>query len=365
MENQGSTSREGYLYHEPAFPVLKNIKFHRSDNQHRLNVLLTAQNWWNKNVLDLGCNVGYFATKLALEGARTTGVDTDKNAIFVANAQAKEYGIENATFLVPGEDRRWMKDKDVLLAFSVIPWIYATEKDPDAYCKELFKIPVAYVEIQYPPDGRASVPGVVDDASCKKWLQQFYDFVVRIGETIDETDGVRRQRTIWKCMEHQDFESPIYGSQSVIDTTEHLMVKTTRNGKVYDAKSEGEFLKMLDRYEIAPKFVALDESAPATLYMTRIYGRPVTCGVLSYERFSNQVGHILNALAKTGISHNDVRPSNLIIGNDGNLYLIDYGWANKIGDPKPANVNPVFGTDDLKAFQKIIELYKAWKSSKE
>lgn len=361
MENQGSTSREGYLYHEPAFPVLKNIKFHRSDNQHRLNVLITSQNWWNKNVLDLGCNVGYFANKLALEGARTTGVDTDKDAIFVANAQAKEYGLENATFLVPGQDRKWMTDKDVLVAFSVIPWIYATEKDPDAYCKKLFQIPTAYVEIQYPPDGRASVPGVTDDASCKKWLEKFYGWVVKIGETIDETEGVRRERSIWKCLKDlpEDAETIIYGSQATVEFTEHAVSKKQREGKTYDPKKEAEFLEQLAPYNIAPKYLGQDDQ-DEHYWMTRIYGKPLTTGLISYERLENQISHILEALAKTRISHNDIRPANLIIGNDKNVYLIDYGWATKTGDQKPEGVNPVFGTDDLKAFQKILELYKHW-----
>lgn len=357
--NKGSATKEGYLYHEPAFPV-EGVRYQRGNNSQRLGILLRSQNWWNKNVLDLGCNVGFFSLRLALQGARVTGVDTDGMAISFAEGQARERSIENVTFQVPTEkENRFMNDKDVLLAFSVLPWIYETEENPEEYVRKLFQIPVAYVEIQYPPDGRASVPGVVDDASAREYLKQYYPVIIRLDESKDSTEGVVRNRTIWKCLKtaiNTTNENKAYGSQAFVEMLEHVVMKKPRVGKSYSAKKEYEFLQLVEQSNIAPKPMLFANEE--FLMMTRVQGVPITACRMQIPYLQSQFMKILSALKSAGISHNDIRPSNLIVGNDFNIYLIDFGWATFDGEEKPHGVNPVFGTDDEKAFEKIVEMYK-------
>jgi predicted Ser/Thr protein kinase len=356
MMSPGSTEKPGYLYHQPAFPV-EGMKLHRHDNKHRLQMLLRGFDWPHKNVLDLGCNVGYFSIMLALQGARVTGVDKDERAIALATDQATSNGLGSVSFQVP-TDRSWMKDKDVLIALSVLPWIYETEKDPESYITELFKIPMAFIEIQYPPDGRASVPGVVDDRTCREWLEKHYLFVYRIGETVDDTDGVKRVRTMWQCVKGS-YEAPkqIYGSQSIIEFQGDHVIKTGRPGKEWDARREAEALRVL---RSCPHFPELVQSFPDRLIMRLINGELLTASSIDPEDLSEQLNTILKMLERYSICHNDIRPENIIVGVNGRVYLIDFGWATKAGEDRPTHVNPLYPGTDRDAVEKILKHHLAW-----
>lgn len=365
MEKPGSTTRAGYLYHEPAFPV-EGFKVHRSDNERRLGVLLRSQNWWNKNVLDLGCNIGYFSIKLALEGARVTGIDADLDAIALAQKQALEYSVENVIFEGRNDEYRYANDKDVLVALSVLPWIYATESNPDACVEKLFKIPVAYIEIQYPPDGRASVPGVIDDDSARVYLKRYYTYVIKLAVTTDNTDGVVRNRTMWKCMKEDhlfagDTGETAYGSQAEVCLYEHAVSKSRRGEKNYDPEREEKFLIAVNDFDIAPKPIGMMLNQ---LYMTRIHGLPISSSLCktTLANLTMQFQRIASALEKTGISHNDIRPSNLILGYDNNVYLIDFGWATFKGEEKPGEPNPEYPKGDVDCLNKILLAYSKWNS---
>lgn len=361
MNIPGSTNKPGYLYHQPAFAE-PDFKVHRSNNRERLNFLLASENWQHKNVLDLGCSAGYFSLHLAMAGARVTGIDPDTLSLAICKNQARDYGIENTYFATPDPQRRWRKDKDVLLAFSVLPWIYQTEPDPENYIAQLFEINTAYIEVQYPPDGRASVPGVTDDESAKMWLGEFYPNVVRLGVATDETEGIKRQRTIWKCWRDDETPGCCYGSQAEVTFFENTVVKASREGKNYDALKEAAMLKRVADFNIAPKVVELqpdDEIDGAYfLSMTRIYGRPLLHSGITLEELKAGLHRIMEALAAAGIAHHDIRPDNLIYGNDRQLYLIDFGHATEINQPAPEGVNPHYGSDDPAALQNVLNTYE-------
>lgn len=359
--NKGSATKLGYLYHEPAFDI-EDFNYHRRDNRHRLEVLLRSQDWWGKNVLDLGCNIGYFSLKLALEGARVVGVDTDTEALKVAREQAIKNCVEGVHFTEPTAERGYTRDKDVLLALSVLPWIYETEQEPEKYLDQLFEIPVAYVELPYAPDGRAQVPGVHDDQSAMEYLRRWYHWVYKAGETLDETDGVVRKRTIWKCLKSiSEWPSEAYGSQAVVSFGEHVVAKKPREGKNYSAAKELEALKALSAYGIAPEPICL---MGESLLMARIHGWPLTTCKTNMANLVVQFDRIAKALEQAGIEHHDIRPANLILGRDYNVYLIDFGWATRPGEPKPEKVNPLFGgATDRAALDKILMHYPLWQSS--
>lgn len=361
----GSRTKEGYLYHEPAFPV-KNAKFHRSDNLRRLEMLLRSQDWNGENVIDMGCNVGYFSVKLAMHGARVTGVDLDREAIAFGNAQINSYGIENCTLVAPDAERRYMNDKTVALAFSVIPWIYETEKEEaEKIINKLFAAPVAYVELMYPGDGRASVPGVTNDEEAKRWLQRFYTYVFKIGITEDDTDGVARRRTVWKCMysisseDHKVF----YGSQAIVEIgREHVVTKRARDGKEYEPEREFAALEKLVDYGIAPAPIQITRPG-FEMTMAKINGVPFNLDYVPKELAVKEFERLATALEQTKIRHNDVRPSNLIVGFDGHIHLLDFGWAQLTGEEYvPAGINPKFkGATDRESFEKILGLMETWK----
>ncbi len=356
----GSTDKEGYLYHEPAFPV-DGKKVHRSDNRRRLQVLLQQQSWWNKRVLDLGCNVGFFSNRLALYGARVTGVDTDEEALAFATQQAEDNGLEGVVFMEPGQEH--LKDKDVVLALSVLPWIHATKDNPWAYLDKLFKAPVAYVEIPYPPDGRANVPGVVDDKTAEMYLRCWYKNVTPVYYGEDRTDGILRRRTIWKCWNTVKDEQKILGSQCEVEIGEEWVIKRRRPGKQWDSEDEYAFLERMavNKPKVSPVAIEVGENL---LVEFRVHGWPLTECRLSYHEVKRQFDDIIAALERAHVSHNDVRPANLIQGVDGRIYLLDYGWATNLGELKPEGVNPVYGgKTDVESFKKILEHYPAWQKA--
>lgn len=355
--SKGSSTKDGYLYHEPAFPV-ENWKYNRLDNKFRLNMLLRYQDWNSRRVIDLGCNVGYFAIHLARYGAYSVGVDSDIHAITFGNNQIDQYGIENCRLIQPDDNRKYMDDRDVVLALSVLPWIYETEKDPKAVIDKLFETPVAFVEIPYPPDGRAHVPGVHDDTTAYAYLKNWFHYVFAIGKTIDETDGVRRERTMWKCVKEwaNPMQIGVIGSQANVQVNEHTITKIARKDKQYEPYREFKFLNKLFRHQIAPVPV---ECSDGKLVMARIYGKPLLSSDLHPLEMQQQFCGLERLLKQESIRHNDIRPSNLIYGNDGNIHLLDFGWAQEADEYIPQSINPMFrGANDTESFEKILSKYR-------
>ena len=68
--------------------------------------------------------------------------------------------------------------------------------------------------------------------------------------------------------------------------------------------------------------------------MSKIEGRPLydslkdgTSDVESLER----LGSIIRSLHEAGVSHGDLTTHNVIVSEDGQLHLIDFGLARQIG----------------------------------
>ena len=52
------------------------------------------------------------------------------------------------------------------------------------------------------------------------------------------------------------------------------------------------------------------------------------------DDWKDQIEWILEVLFEYNCSHNDIKPEEILV-LDGDLYLIDFGWALPIGDPVP------------------------------
>jgi len=74
--------------------------------------------------------------------------------------------------------------------------------------------------------------------------------------------------------------------------------------------------------------------------------RPTEYGL---NLIANQALDILFQIHKRGVSHNDIKPEHIIFNSNGNMFLIDFGAATKLGDkvkigtPQYAATSGMFG----------------------
>jgi CRP-like cAMP-binding protein len=79
-------------------------------------------------------------------------------------------------------------------------------------------------------------------------------------------------------------------------------------------------------------------------------------GPFPEPEFRKTVGQVARALAyahAAGVVHRDVKPSNIFIGNDGSVKLMDFGLAKPVVDTHPTLVNLMVGTPRYMAPEQI------------
>lgn len=91
------------------------------------------------------------------------------------------------------------------------------------------------------------------------------------------------------------------------------------------------WLGRLERTGIAPRLHSVAVGQMSLEYV----GEPVRRHNLPPD-WTAQAEAILDALASEGCAHNDIKCDNLTV-SDGRIFLIDYGWATRIGDPIPSD----------------------------
>ena len=94
-----------------------------------------------------------------------------------------------------------------------------------------------------------------------------------------------------------------------------------------------------------------------TLVMERIEGDLVREVIT--PRISEQIGELVGKLHRNGIIHGDLTTSNLILGNDNILYLIDFGLSFFDSSIE------AMGVDVHVFFQSLKATCKSWKELKE
>lgn len=92
-------------------------------------------------------------------------------------------------------------------------------------------------------------------------------------------------------------------------------------------------------------------------------GDPVAPETLP-DDWHSQGKQILRFLREANCSHNDIRPDNILV-LDGNLYLADFEWATKIGDPIPPEWPKALGGKYKKGEHDFSDEYSLWKSLRE
>lgn len=119
----------GDLYHPVPFYEFRNLRTMTNGKTpyRRLAMILSRYgDLRGREVLDVGCNVGFYAFSLAKRGARVTGVDQGSQYIEIAKELSKIYGVPAEFHHLPVTPE-WLLTKrgayDLTLCFSVLQWV--------------------------------------------------------------------------------------------------------------------------------------------------------------------------------------------------------------------------------------------------
>src|SRR3989344_8855964 len=175
----GSSDNKKLFYHNVPFSG-EIIHFIRDNSPERLNILLMNQDFKNKRVLDLGCNIGFFAFSIANQAREVIGVDYDQVAINKAKELSKKYNVKNVRFISKEITENLLKDLghfDVVLCLSVLPWLKKADKNHLEIWKAIFSNKIVYSELMYKHDGPAGMDDIGNDEDAYTYLKKFSKIV--------------------------------------------------------------------------------------------------------------------------------------------------------------------------------------------
>ena len=117
------------IYHPVPFYEFRNLTTQVTNQTpyKRLNMILSRYNdLKSKQILDMGCNVGFYSFSLAKRGAIVTGIDSRPEYIEIAYELSKIYDIPVkfinkpvTTEFFEVNDKRY----DIILCFSMLQWV--------------------------------------------------------------------------------------------------------------------------------------------------------------------------------------------------------------------------------------------------
>ena len=354
----GSSDNRNAFYH--GVPFKGEIDYCLRDNSsEKLRLLLLNEDFRNKRVLDLGCNVGFFAFSLASQAKEVVGIDHDEVAIAKAKELCGKYNIKNIKFISEKISTQLLKDLgsfDVVLALSILPWVNKSSKNPYEIWEQIYSNKTVYTELMYNHDGPAGMKKLENDEDAKMLLRKFASIVHPIGWT----KGWEKDRTIWRSVKEFGKWNEFVGHAC---SKVHLSEQFVKKGKegFYHHSLFREYLALnrLKKEGIAPIPVEITEDY---LIISKFMGRKFDFNYPK-EKAKKQFKRILNVLKNKKIIHRDITPDNLFIGVDDNIYLLDFAWAVIDNDwysvPKTlGGLHKVKNYENEKYFNLILEELK-------
>ena len=319
----GSSLRDGKLYHDLPFKSLDSFKSHRSKTRQRIEQITSLVDVYEKYIVDIGCSVGGISLGMVENGAELVdGIDYDINSIEVAREASTSLGFSgNTSFSVENIDLNLIKaidNIDIVLWLSQWMWFvkqYGLEVGKQALF-EISKNNKILVFESAADDAMAAIKGSTQD-DIKKWLYENTCYNV-----IEEHDSVGgwHDRKLFICKDSVfKIKDKWHASMSVIDRISPNKIKKTFKQKNLWAQERE--VRALKRLKDSKHFPTVLEDGNGYIIM-QYAGRE---NMLTKDLMP-QVKEIMSDLKKVKIKHRDIRAENLLVLN-GNLSLIDFGWC--------------------------------------
>ncbi len=307
-------------------------------------------------VLDLGCAQGFFSLSLAERGAIVTAVDYSQPNINVCNKLADENSSFNIEFLLGSietviQQRIKKQEYDLVLGLSVFHHL-VYEHGAD-YVFDLFEELSSKVEtgiFEFALNSEPLYWASAQPTEPRKLIESYtfnhnlsmHGTHLSIVErplyfasnrywSIDKNYGViddsmRRSHQLDNYY-HGDGRRYYFSEDKIIK----VFLKDTTNSNFNELKNESVFLnRKIKGFRSADLLCYGSNESESWLVRTAVPGRLLLDIIQAGDDYDDEkiITDILQQVAtleENSLYHNDLRPWNIILGDNGKVYLIDYG----------------------------------------
>ncbi len=316
-------------------------------------------------ILDIGSSLGYFCFYLADRGALAEGWDFNDLNYYVSNLTKEINTISNAKFVLRSLDLDTVKNipydnYDCVLALSVFHHI--KHEHGLAYCQDLIKslldkIPVLIIELANKNENKHYLIDTLPTNELEFFsrvknynIEKIGDFDTHVSETKRSMYAISQKhitvnnhkyvinKVLYKSF--QFFNSPIqrryYYTTNYLIKKYHLAPHVVNEENFKQIINEINILNIIGPANISHTARLVDYELGKTsvvLVLNRINGTllPDLIDRLNIKEKDNIVKSILVILCElesVGIFHNDIRSWNIIIDNNNEPHIIDFGLAS-------------------------------------
>lgn len=348
-------------------PIFKHPEFNAQASRtracfDRLETITSFYDYISKDkgrplkVLDLGCAQGFFSLNLAARGASVTAVDYSQPNINVCNKLADENNGLNIEFLLGSIEtiiRESVKEQEYDLVLGLSVFHHLVYEHGADYVFGLFEELSSKIETGIFEFALNSEPLYWADAQPEepRQLIESYTFnhnlsmhgthlsVVErplyfasnkywsVGGNYGVIEHAMRRSHQLDNYYHGDKRRYYFSDNKIIK----IFLKDATNCNFNELKNESVFLeRKIEGFRSSDLLCYGSNESESWLVRTSTPGRLLLDIIMAGDEYDDEkiVADILeqiSLLEENGLYHNDLRPWNILLGDDGKVHVIDYG----------------------------------------
>ncbi|WP_421298310.1 methyltransferase domain-containing protein [Aeromonas veronii] len=346
-------------------PIFKHPEFTAKASRScldRLETIASIYDYISKEkdrplkVLDLGCAQGYFSLSLAERGAIVTAVDYSQPNIDVCKKLAEENSSFNVDFLLGSietivQERVKEQEYDLVLGLSVFH--HLVYEHGAEYVFDLLKMLSKKIETGIFEFALHTEPlyWAASQPEDPRQLIEYYAFSHHISMYGTHLSAVERplffaSNKYWNVDDRYGVIDSFTSRSHQLDNFYHgntrhyyfsgnkiikVFIKNNTNSNYSELMNESVFLnKRIPGFRSSELLCYGSNCSESWLVRTAVPGRLLLDIILTGDEYDDEkiIEGILSQitlLEAHGLYHNDLRPWNILIGDDSQVYIIDYG----------------------------------------